>query len=337
MNGNSDSRKFFNKGARLRKRHRRLVHELTTVRNELFAKIGIDVAGRAKIRALTDKGAHLQGKIVQCEQELRALRNEFLIRGRPDVARHFIVTPLALRDLAGALFRGETPVLFRKKIAVENAPMARNFLAKFSLEYRDGEQGLLWRGDDGEVRRATEARLDNHFWTQFTELLSEALIEKLRSNFRERVKVARKKGRKDLPSLDDEMRELTVAMAQAYPLEEWSGIFPDATLAGQVNFIKDIIAGHSHAPSETNLPGLRVALFWRGFEPIGFGDVVPPLRHWSDKSACEFDNFFSKQELKLSNYQARKSRFGLRSQAPTLVTYAEYKCNGKTHLLNCER
>jgi hypothetical protein len=232
MKSRAPVHELLDKGDRLGKNYLQLDQELKALRVELLStKMNWDRASRAGIPVLLDKGARLHEKVVECEQEFRVLRSELLASGRADLAPAFLVTPIHLRDLAGFFFRGEPLVSFSTK-AVPIA-VSRDFPAKFTLEHREGEAGLLWRSEGGQVRRATETRLNERFWEQITELLSKGLMAKLRLNRRERFNATQQDTRPEnrpdrKPDIAAEMREFVVQMARAYPLEEWLGFFADA-------------------------------------------------------------------------------------------------------------
>jgi hypothetical protein len=129
-----------------------------------------------------------------------------------------------------------------------------------------------------------------------------------------------------------------------YSIEEWACIFRDAAVAGDIEFIEKIIASLRPVIREGRwrLPyskeDFALAIYWHGFHPVGLENKVPPLKHWSDKAACEFVKFATgNDKLERSNYQMHKSRFELHSEKPLLVSYADYASDGTTERLTCSR
>ena len=240
-----------------------------------------------------------------------------------------LVAPAVLRDFAGFLWGNEAIVTFSNKdnrVTEDISPAtAINFPKQFKLERVEG------RERSGDVRT-------QDFLNRFGDPILKMAFARWQSNFIERLRAQQKSGKMNLVDGKVVLRELAIQTAAAYPLEEWATIFPDAALAGDYEFIKEIVARYAEgARPMLDARFTSIALYWYGFDLLEKAKKIPPLKHWSDKAACEFVGFISGESLTVSTYQQRKKRLGLHSEKPTLVTWAEHTHDSKTHCLVCKR
>jgi hypothetical protein len=283
----------------------------------------------SEIAKLVDRGGELQAEVAQDEEVLRAIRAKLVELGRTDLAREVLAAPVALRDFAGFVWGSQAIVTFGKKNNRATGNMSpaasTNFPKQFKLERLEG-------------RRSGGVQQTQDFLKRFGDPLLKMALAKWQSNFIERVRAQQKAGKMNLVDRKAVLRELAIQTALAYPLEEWATIFPDAALAGDHEFIKEIVARHTQdARPLLDTRFTSIAFYWYGFDLLGEAKKIPPLKHWSDKAACEFVGFISGESLKVSTYQQRKKRLGLYSEKPTLVTWAEHTHDGKIHRLVCQR
>jgi hypothetical protein len=278
----------------------------------------------SEIAALVDEGARLDSDIREGEQARRELRYKLKQAGRLDLARKFLQAPGPLRDLADLLWYNEAIVAFPdahgRPLSAADFPEKR-----FRLIHSDVHVLTAVRSDGqpAMIKLPPIGRLIE---------LSTAL---LRSKFAWRSKgVQRGRSAKEL---------FMIEMAPSlFAFEEWACIFPDAALAGDYDFIERIVA-RFRDPRAWPLEDkdlLSIGLYWDSFKALGSADMIPPLKHWKDRAACEFVRFITRtrdHELTLAAYQKRKSRLRLHSKKPTLVTGARYICEGDTHSLKCWR
>jgi hypothetical protein len=283
----------------------------------------------SEIAKLVDRGGQLQAEVEQGETARRAIRAKLVEVGRADLARKLVAAPVALRDFAGFVWGSEAIVTFGKKNNSATGNMSpaatTNFPKQFKLERLEGRQS-------GGVQQTQD------FLNRFGDPLLKMALAKWQSNFIERVRGQQKAGKMNLVDRKAVLRELAIQTASAYPLEEWATIFPDAALAGDHEFINEIVARHTQgARPVLDTRFSSIAFYWYGFDLLGKAEKIPPLKHWSDKAACEFVGFISGESLTVSTYQQRKKRLGLHSEKPTLVTWAEHTHDGKIHRLVCKR
>jgi hypothetical protein len=131
---------------------------------------------------------------------------------------------------------------------------------------------------------------------------------------------------------------LAIELAPILPLEEWACIFPDAAAAGDTKFIRDIVASHRRGPKPLSDEYGALCIFWHGFCGAGCEGNIPPLKFWSDKAAWQFVQFVTgNNKLTLKNYQQHKTRCGLHSEKPVLVTFADYSNEHAIERLVCRR
>ena len=155
----------------------------------------------------------------------------------------------------------------------------------------------------------------------------------------ERAKAAQMRG--STFTVVDAIKESQILLAPfLFTIEEWARIFPDAARADDYDFIdRSVRSFRKQQPSRLENRDIRsIGFFWHGFQMLGIGDMIPPLKHWSDRAACEWVRFYLREHtLKLVAYKQRKSRTRLHSEKPTLVTGARYVCEGDAHILKCWR
>jgi hypothetical protein len=283
---------------------------------------------KTEIAKLVDRGSELQAEVEEGEEARRAIRDRLVELGRADLARQLVAAPAALRDFAGFLWGNEAIVTFGKKNDSATGNMSpaatTKFPKQFKLERLEGRTGRVQQTQD--------------FLNRFGDPLLKMALAKWQANFIERVRAQKKAGKMNLVDRRAVLRELAIQTAGAYPLEEWATIFPDAALAGDHEFINEIVARHTQdARPLLDTRFTSIAFYWYGFDLLGKAENIPPLKHWSDKAACEFVGFISGESLTVSTYQQRKKRLGLHSEKPTLVTWAEHTHDGKIHRLACQR
>jgi hypothetical protein len=283
---------------------------------------------KTEIARLVDRGGQLQAEVEQGEEARRAIRASLVEVGRADLGRKLLAAPVALRDFAGFVWGNQAIVTFGKKndcVTGNMSPAATtNFPKQFKLERLEGRRS-------GRVQT-------QDFLNRFGDPLLKMALAKWQSNFIERARAQQKAGKMNLVDRTAVLRELAIQTALAYPLEEWATIFPDAALAGDHEFIKEIVARHTQdARPLLDTRFTSIAFYWYGFDLLGKAEKIPPLKHWSDKAACEFVGFISGESLTVSTYQQRKKRLGLHSEKPTLITWAEHTQDGKIHHLVCKR
>jgi hypothetical protein len=192
---------------------------------------------------------------------------------------------------------------------------------------------LLKRSDDDETLGLTKSREDTLMSSW--DAVKPMIAAKIRSDVLDRHSAARRHG--EIISEQEMVRELAIETARwRYTLEEWATIFPDAALAGDYDFIRRIVGKWTEPPA-IDLRYWVIACFWHGFESVGLGNRVPPLKHWSNKAARELVAFWCAEPISVDAYKALKKKMGRRSEKPKLVTFATYTRRGKEHLLHCER
>ena len=297
--------------------------------------------------AVVDEFLEAANSIREAEREMRNCRLKMIETGRLDLARQMLETPHELKELAKFLWYGE-PILIAEETIMPSRPLKswiRCQVTPRPINREFSKQFLLERSDDGvhdlidevcqamgEMRRLTKFSADA--LTSSWDAVKPMIATKIKSDFLDRSNVARRGG--EVISQQKMIRELVIETARfRYPLEECATIFPDAALAGDYDFIKRIVDRWTE-PVPLDLQYLAIAFFWHGFESVGLGGQVPPLRHWSDKAACEFVSFICGESLSIHAYKACKKKLGLRSDKPKLVTFATYTRRGKGHLLHCE-
>jgi hypothetical protein len=103
--------------------------------------------------ALVDEGARLHENILDGEQAMRETRVMLMEAGRPDLAQEFLSAPVALKDLAGFLWRNQPLVIFSTPTLQEPVSPAQ-YPKNFTLKRRSGENWCEmnenWYGQFGE-------------------------------------------------------------------------------------------------------------------------------------------------------------------------------------------
>jgi len=275
----------------------------------------------SKIAALVDEGGRLDRKIREDQRRKREIRAELKKAGRLDLARKFLEAPTELKDLAGILWFNEPLVTFKRKDsdAKTNAVSPTDFPKRFELERTEGKPLTLHTID---------------FHEEIAMPMLKMALAKIESKIAERVRRG---------SETDATREMAIKCASLWPLEEWACVFPDAALAGDIEFIKKIIASHEQRNvygvySELKDHDTDLAACWHNSVLLSAsGDEVPALKYWSDKAACEFVAWQCGDSISMDAYKARKNNLRLHSERPKLVTFANYTRRDKKHLLYCER
>jgi len=289
---------------------------------------------------LVDRLGELEKEAHELEKRARAARNELIRRGALRIAREYLTTPTKLRDLANFLFYDEPLVTTFENASKSKAdPSALNFPKKFKMERCNVSISL-------EERLAKwMERVPENDADAIVHIAAEKAKNKVTERFRfGMVKTAEMVAK--LPEIfhgkqSDLMiggdyyeakftrakliRAQAIETAWLYPLEEWAMIFPDAALAGDHDFIKQVVERCSNPPRALDLENTVVAVSWHGFEWLGISKQAPPLRHWSDQAAREFVTFTCGKELTEPAYKNRKNDMRLRSNKPTLVSFAEIK------------
>ena len=290
-----------------------------------------------KIAALVDKGGRLDSEVRKHEVTLSEVRKKLKQAGRLDLARKYLEAPTALRDVAGLLWRNEALVAFQEKDDSDEkskAVSAADFPEK---------QFTLTRSDSSPWEKFTVKRSDGKSATMTLpaiEVLVEMRLAKFCANIAERLNA---RARRNNAVFDEKQfyREFMIESWWMFSLEEWACVFPDVALAGDRDFIEQIVKQFGKTPPDwTNDRDIKsIGVFWHGFELLDTADTIPPLKHWSRKAACEFVRFFNGDDkLSLTAYKERKTRLRLHSEKPKLVTWAEYTRKGSdTHRLVCKR
>jgi hypothetical protein len=286
---------------------------------------------------IVDRAAAKEAEIVKLEELQRETRRKFIQAGRPDLNRRFLSAPLVLRQLAGCLWRNEPLVGFLTRSQAlkpgtwrtqEESISALNYPKQFTLTRRSCENWCEVKED---------------WYREFSRHLLQMWAVKKEADVTRRIKTAGKR-RQNVTDKKSIYRQMAIELAPMFSLEEWACIFPDAVVAGDTDFIQEITAslrpvickGKWQLPFSKEY--LALAIYWHGFRAVGLENKVPPLKHWSDKAACEFVKFATgNDKLELSNYQMHKSRFELHSEKPLLVSYADYASDGTTERLTCSR
>jgi hypothetical protein len=277
---------------------------------------------KKEIATLVDRGAHLHEQILKDEESQREIRARLMKAGRPDLAQKFLSAPVALRDLAGVLWRGEALVTFSTP-ETEEPVSAVQYPKKFTLKRRSHEN---WR------------QVDENWYRQFGRHVLRIWTAKTQADLTQRTRAAAKRGGQNVIDSQCVLRQLAIELAPVYPLEEWACIFPQAVSAGDAKFMEEIIASHRRERTPLSKEYSTLAIFWHGFHAAGYEAKVPPLKYWSDKSAWQFVQFATgNDKLTLSNYQQHKARSGLHSKKPVLVTFADYSNEGTIERLVCRR
>jgi hypothetical protein len=273
--------------------------------------------------AVVDTSIKLQGMIEEEEQRRSEIRAELKAAGRFDLACGYLKAPAALRDLADYLWGGKSFVYFgRKHPPPTELDVA--LLGRFPRHF------VLRRNDSAEPNiNSAEILLRD-----FAEPLIESVFAKVRARFRDRIR-PRTKRRPSPLNEKAVVREWAIELSWLYPLEEWACIFPAAALAGDQTFIEAILA-RSERDKLLDNADIAIAIYWYGC-PWRYPDDIPPLRHWSDKAACEFVAFITGERVSVQAYKMRKSRLGLTSTKPTVVGFAEYNYSRQIHCLTCKR
>ena len=276
--------------------------------------------------------------------EARELRAKYVSLGRPDLARDFVVTPTPLRDLADYLWL-DKPLVTSESFSAQtrSTPPSANFKKEFRLVRRDGAPG---NSEDGficcpaEWRRRDESA--RHLADSFAKRLSSAWsvmwMTKKNSDLREQIAKAEKAG-KPVAEKSLVRKWALETIWRNFPLEEWATVFPDAALAGDLDFIQEIVRRFKGKDDGLHLATdyLPLAFYWHEFPGAA---QVPPLKHWRDKAACEFIRFFtgkSVQALTIERYKRLKRKLGLHIEKPILVSWTEYKRSGMEHVLTARR
>jgi hypothetical protein len=122
-----------------------------------------------------------------------------------------------------------------------------------------------------------------------------------------------------------------------FTFEEWACVFPDAAQALDYEFINRSVERfreHHSAPSRPISPVRSIGIYWHGFEQLRLSDVIPGLKHWSDRAALQWVRFFEgSDKLSLLGYKKWKSRMRCHSEKPKIIAWARYTREGDTHCL----
>jgi len=132
------------------------------------------------------------------------------------------------------------------------------------------------------------------------------------------------------------IRKISIQLAPfLLPFEEWEPIFQYAALAGDLDFIDRSVVRYREEPTLADDRDIyEIVTHWH----VGPAQKIPPLKYWSDKTACEFIQFKSGKHSTLNAYKLRKSRIDFHSEKPTLVSFADLKYEeGGTRRLACKR
>jgi hypothetical protein len=148
--------------------------------------------------------------------------------------------------------------------------------------------------------------------------------DKISANFFERL---RRTGCRGATVRDWEvalLKEQFIAVAPLlFEFEECACIFPDAALAGDYDFIERCVARFREQEPLKDQDACTIGLFWDSFGVLRAADVIPGLKHWSDRGAWELYRFISDAEkVSLEAYKQRKSRSRLHSERLKLVDWA---------------
>jgi len=318
----------------------------------------------SEIGALVDKGVRRHSDILKGQEAIKEIRDKFKQAGRLDLARKYLKLPTELRELADVLWYNKPlgriswekrkvrfswekkiPASFTKKVTFSlkaiqtrktEPASATNFpLKQFTLIRSDGAPGEKITGKCSDRQPAVIMRGPPPTWP-----LKAAAIAKVASNFFERSKAAQRT-RTVFSSPAAALKEMVIQLAPLlFTFEECACMFPDAALAGDYDFIERTVTRYRQPDPLEDRDVRSMGLYWYGFEALGAADVIPPLRQWSDKAQCEFVRWHNgpqDDKLKLGAYRERKTRLGLHSEKPTLVTWAEYIREGDRHCLMCKR
>jgi hypothetical protein len=249
--------------------------------------------------------------------ELRAKRTKLKQAGRLDLARKYLRAPVQLNYLTKVLWLKKTPggpPLFQPDTRIVFSP-GYNFPKRFDLERAEGEPPVLHAAD---------------FHIEVALPMYRIVLAKFILGQR----TAKKSGK-------TAVREWAIKCAGLWPLEEWACIFPDAALAGDIEFIKKVIAAHEAEPNPFSILNDRetiLAATWSSSVLLSTsGDMVPPTKYFSDSAARELVrwSFADGEGWSLGAYQQLKKRLGLHKEKPTFVTWATYRREGNTHRLSC--
>jgi hypothetical protein len=273
------------------------------------------------------------------EEAIREIRDELKQEGRLDLARKYLYPLAQLKDLAGLFWRNEALAacshqnhLFFGRF---KPALAADFPEKRFTLIRSGEQITLERSDG----KRAKIRL---LW--FDETFEEMRVAKIASNVAERLKAAQRRGAPSTPHAAA-VKEVFIEIAPVFfSFEECACIFPDAALADDHNFIQRIVERYRNRrpfdPFEDR-DVRTIGLYWHGFKLDGAAERIlppPPLKHWSDRAACEFVRFKEgNDKVSLGAYKERKKRARHHSERLTLVTGARYTREGGSHCLKCWR
>lgn len=291
----------------------------------------MSLLSKDKVAPLVTKLVEGRKRIRESEEELRNIRREAIKAGRFDLARQSLETPSELQDLAELLWY-DRPIVITEETLMPSRPSKRSQVKPAPIDVKFQKKFVMQRSDGQPFPKARADTL-----LRCLAALRPLIATKIKSDVLDRCYVARRGGK--IISQQQLVRELAIETAPLlYPLEEWATIFPDAALVKDYDFINRIIARFTETPQVLDLQYGGIAFSWPGFEWLGLANRVPPLKHWSDKAACEFVAWWiGNKEFTINAYKARKKKLGLRSEKPKLVTFAEYTRLDKKHLLHCER
>jgi hypothetical protein len=278
-------------------------------------------------QAFVDESVRLADRIREDQRRMAEIRDRLKEAGRPDLARKFLQTPMELDDLAGFLWRSEALVVFGRNTEEQDRnakPPVTEYQKRLTLEYSK-------RSEENPAPRSPS--LHHADLERFAESVTSMFLAKIMSELRARYRRVRMMDEKSI------LREALIKCAPLYDLVEWACIFPDALAAGDCDFVTKIISSHDGNSPAGVLRGhyRTIAKYWsgEGFDSLGLAGKVPALKYWSDRAASAFIGFIEGRPLRVTNYQQCKSRLGLHSEKPTLVTGARYSCEGDTHRLKC--
>ena len=266
--------------------------------------------------------------------ELRSKQTKLKQAGRMDLALKCVTAPVQLEWVAKVLWStrrtGPSPVSeFETQIVFSPG---YNFPKRFDLERSEGH------GEERRVPHIADLNTDN-ILTLIKVARQKFLFMADREFLSCVAQPANEKSRK--AAVKVAIRKWAIKNATLWSLEEWACIFRDAALAGDVEFIKKIIAAHEAQRSpldDLTDREMFLALSWeRLIQRSSSGDMVPPTKYWSDMAARELVRwrFGLPEAWSLGAYQQLKRRLGLHKEKATFVASANYLREGNTHRLSC--